>query len=155
MVGTEVADAPANTAPPDSSPPDAATVRLAIRLGWYMAELRGRYWWQGPRPAVTTLPVDPPYGLPLRAERTEAESRHQSCQTVDSLARRLGVEAPFAAREPDGTDHAERFSVRFGALTAPLEADADLLSAVDRSGPDAQKRDDAWIPVARLLHEWD
>jgi hypothetical protein len=150
MAGTDVAGAPSSSAPPDGD-----TVRVALRLGWYMAELRGRYWWQGPRPPVTALPVDPPYGLPLRNERSEAESRHQSCQTVDSLSRRLGVEAPFDARELDGMDDTRRFSVRFGAVIAPLEADGNLLSAVDRNGPDAQKRDDAWTPVACHLHEWD
>jgi hypothetical protein len=150
MVGNDVVSAPSGLVPPDGD-----TVRVALRLGWYMAELRGRYWWQGPRPAVTTLPVDPPYGLPLRAERTEAESRHQSCQTVDSLARQLGVEAPFDARELDGTDDSRRFAVRFGAVIAPLEAEEDLLSAADPIGPEAQKRDDAWTPVACLLHEWD
>jgi hypothetical protein len=65
------------------------------------------------------------------------------------------VEAPFDARELDGTDDTRRFSVRFGAVIAPLEAERSLLSAVDRTGPDAQKRDDAWTPVASLLHEWD
>jgi hypothetical protein len=155
MVGTEVSAAPSPAAPADGTQPDGDTVRLALRLGWYLAELRGRYWWQGPRPSVTQLPVDPPYALPLRAERTEAESRHQSCQTVDMLARRLGVAAPFDARDPDGADDTRRFGARFGAVIAPIEADGHLLAAVDRTGVDAQKRDDAWTPVACLLHEWD
>jgi hypothetical protein len=149
MAGTDVVSAPS------SAPPDGDTVRLAIRLGWYLAELRGRYWWQGPRPSVTTLPVDPPFALPLRAERTQAESRQQSCQTVASIARRLAVEAPFDARAQDDADETVPFAVRFGAVTAPLEAEEQLLSAVDPTGPEAQKRDDAWTPVASLLHEWD
>jgi hypothetical protein len=155
MAGSDVTSAPSRSAPQDSGPLEGDTVRLALRLGWYLAELRGRYWWQGPRPAGTSLPVDPPYALPLRAERSQAESRQQSCQTVASLARRLGVEAPFDARAGDGADESRRFAVRFGAVTAPLEAEEQLLSAVDRTGPEAQKRDDAWTPVARLLHEWD
>ncbi|MCU1614328.1 MAG: hypothetical protein JWO98_1868 [Frankiales bacterium] len=144
--------------------PDSDTVRLALRLGWYMAELRGRYWWQGPRPSVTQLPVDPPHALPLRPERGEAESRHQTCETVDALALRLGVAAPFDPAEPfapfdptaqDGTSGSGRFAVRLAAVVAPLEAEGHLLSAVDRASPEAEKRDDAWAPVAALLHDWD
>jgi hypothetical protein len=148
MAGTEVAAAPLDCAPPDS-----ATVRLALRLGWYVAELRGRYWWQGPRPTLTELPVDPPHALPLRPERSPVESRQQACETVVVLAQRLGVDRPF---HTDGSRDGLAFPERLATVIDPLEAeDAALLSPVDRPGPDAAKRDTAWEHVAELLHEWD
>ena len=57
----------------DGAPP-TGEVRGAIRLGWFIAEVRGRHWWRGQRPPVQSVPVDPPYALPLRPERTTGHS---------------------------------------------------------------------------------
>jgi hypothetical protein len=135
-----------------NAPPDADTVRVALRLGWYLAELRGRYWWQGPRPSSAVLPVDPPFALPLRPERTPAEAREQACETVVETSRRLEVaDPPEAARSAGGP-----FPERLAAVIAPLEADgAQLLSPGDDVGDDTAKRDAAWGHLAALLHEWD
>jgi hypothetical protein len=120
-----------------------------------VAELRGRYWWQGPRPTVTELPVDPPHALPLRSERSPAESRAQACETVAALAARLGVDRRYDA---DGVDAGPPFPERIAVVLAPLEADGAALLAAPGAGPrapDEAKRDAAWEHVAELLHEWD
>jgi hypothetical protein len=151
MAGTDVLSAPAVS----SAPPDSATVRLAMRLGWYLAELRGRYWWQGPRPRVGELPVDPPHALPLRNERTAAESRAQCCETVAALAAHLGVDRPYDA---GGLHDPRPFAERMAAVLAPLEADGAALLAAPGERPqsvDDTKKDAAWEHVAALLHEWD
>jgi hypothetical protein len=149
MTGPQVVGAPSS---PDA-PPNSDIIRATVRLGWYLAELRGRYWWQGPRPPATALPVDPPHALPLRPERSTAESRQQARETVVALAKRLGVDEPFDLG--DG-NRGRPFSERLAAVVAPLDAEnGALLSRVDRASPEAQKRDDAWEHVASLLHEWD
>src|SRR5439155_3035131 len=51
-------------APRTESAPPSQEVRAAIRLGWSVAEVRGRHWWRGQRPPTTAIPVDPPYALP-------------------------------------------------------------------------------------------
>jgi hypothetical protein len=144
MAGTDVVT---------SAPPDSDTVRLALRLGWYLAELRGRYWWQGPRPEVKELPVDPPHALPLRSERSPAESRAQACETVAALAAHLGVDRPYDA---DDLHPGRPFPERIGTVLAPLEADGAALLAPRGEGPaDEGKRDAAWEHLAALVHEWD
>jgi len=151
MAGTGVVSAPGLS----SAPPDSDTVRLAMRLGWYLAELRGRYWWQGPRPKIKELPVDPPHALPLRSERTPAESRAQCCETVAALAEALGVDRPYDA---DGLHEARTFAQRIGVVLAPLEVEVAALLSPPGEGPhaaDEGKKDAAWEHVAKLLHEWD
>lgn len=151
--GAPAGSAPAGRAETGNAPPDADTVRLALRLGWVLAELRGRYWWQGTPPATAPLPVDPPFALPLRPERTPAESRAQVCEAVVALARRLAVAEPFAAGE-HGTGLP--FPDRLEVVLAPLEADsAQLLSPPGTPGIDVAKRDAAWAGLALLVHEWD
>jgi len=132
MAGTDVSTVGA-------APLDSDTVRLAMRLGWYLAELRGRYWWQGPRPKVKELPVDPPHALPLRSERSPAESRAQCCETVAALAAYLGVDRPYDA---DGLHEARPFAQRIGGagqqLLARLRQDAysDLVGVAITCIPD-------------------
>ena len=40
----------------------SAEVAAALRLGWAVAEVRGRSWPDGPRPARTVPPLDPAPG---------------------------------------------------------------------------------------------
>src|SRR4051794_2676561 len=139
--------------PSPNAPPDSDTIRIAVRLGWYLAELRGRYWWQGARPPATALPDAPPHALPLRPERTPAESRRQARETVVALARRLGVDEPF---DPGGQGGGRPFSERLATVVAGLDdEDGALESSVERSSSEARKADAEWEQAASLLHEWD
>ena len=57
------------------APADALEVISALRLGWYVAEVRGRNRPAGPRPPGNELPRGGDHSLPLRIERTPAELR--------------------------------------------------------------------------------
>jgi hypothetical protein len=135
-------------------PPDTDVVRAAIRLGWFVAELRGRHWWQGQRSPVTELPVDPPYALPLRPERSPAEGRETARVVVVSLAQRFRVSCAFDEEPAEGAT----FPDRLEALATRLEADhARLLRRPPPGAPDGDlpAREAAWAELAALLHEWD
>jgi hypothetical protein len=56
-------------------PDDAGTVLTAIRLGWSIAEVRGRNRPDAPPGARARLPGQPGHALPLRVEQTPAELR--------------------------------------------------------------------------------
>jgi hypothetical protein len=155
-------DTNAPTAAPAEPPDDHSApkydlreqVALAVRLGWYLAEVRGRTWWKGYRPAAEGLPAVPDHPLPLRPQRTLAESRQQAFDALVCLSVQLQVTAPPAI---DGPSSDEPFAPRLAALMAALNAnDGALLeppASDDTVGRDA--RDKAWLPVAELIHDWD
>lgn len=130
-------------------------VTRAVRLGWYLAEVRGRCWWRGRRPETHGLPDSTDRPLPLRPERSPSESRQQAFDALVCLSERLDVSAPFSLGEPAPGD--ADFAPRLQGLLVVLEADdAALLdppAADDAAG--AQAREQAWAPVASLLYDWD
>jgi hypothetical protein len=71
--------------------PDEPSVATAIRLGWAVAELRGRCWPGGPRPATSSLPVHPEHTLPLRSQRRDDAARLSAVRTLVSLAGELQI----------------------------------------------------------------
>jgi len=80
-------------------PDDAEKVLMAIRLGWAMAEVRGRNRPDAPPGAKAALPGPPSGALPLRVEQTPTELRIE----VQSL---LGVMA-HDLRLDRGKDHTD------------------------------------------------
>lgn len=100
-------------------------VTAAMRLGWNMAELRGRSWPHGPRPTSRTLPDVPDDVLPLRHQRTVRQSRRESAQTLARLAALVG----FTRAEELGT-----------RLREALSDDGAVLD---------------WQQLARFFIEWD
>jgi hypothetical protein len=155
-MGTSVAGGGLETRaprPPVGAPPGTEEVRAAVRLGWFLAEVRGRHWWRGQRPPVVPVPASPPYALPLRPERTAAEARGAARDTLCALAEELGVTRRF----DDGPD-VPTFPGRLRTLADGLESDRDtLLEAPAGELTESQEtaRDTAWAEVATLLHDWD
>jgi len=82
-----------------TAPEDAEKVLTAIRLGWAMAEVRGRNRPDAPPGAKAALPGPPSGALPLRVEQTPTELRIE----VQSL---LGVMA-HDLRLDRGKDHTD------------------------------------------------
>jgi len=84
-----------------TSPDDTDIVLQALRLGWYIAEVRGRNRPNAPPGANVVLP-DSHGGqeLPLRIERTPTERRIETQTVVTALARNLGVDDA-----PDGRSY--------------------------------------------------
>jgi hypothetical protein len=75
------------TTPPD----DADLVLTAIRLGWYVAEVRGRNRLDGPTPCDSSPPVRQrgDFDLPLRLERSWTELRIEAQTVMYELAKKL------------------------------------------------------------------
>jgi hypothetical protein len=86
-------------------PPDAAAVVSALRLGWCMAEVRGRNR-PDPPPGAGVEPPRPGHALPLQIERTPDELRIEAQKLLIALAAKVGVDGdgkkqPSYARQLD------------------------------------------------------
>jgi hypothetical protein len=73
-------------------PEDAGDVVTAMRLGWNLAEVRGRNRPGAPPGAKAGLPGPPSHALPLHIEQSQAELRIQAQGVVATMARKLGVD---------------------------------------------------------------
>jgi len=81
---------------------DAHDVLAALRLGWSVAEMRGRNRPDGPPGEVIGMPDRVDHPLPLKIERGRSELRIEIQSVVAELAERLHVD-----KAPDGTSFTE------------------------------------------------
>ena len=110
---------------------DADDVLSALRLGWSVAEMRGRNRPDGPPGEVIGMPDHLDHPLPLRIERGKTELRIEIQSVVAELARRLCVD-----EAPDGTSYIAALDEKTKLLAharAPKAADA-LRQALDLLG---------------------
>lgn len=70
-------------------PADKGEVLGALRLGWYVAELRGRCRPAGPDPRLQAMPTDLGHPLPLRVERSLRERRRECLDVMLEVASQL------------------------------------------------------------------
>ena len=82
-----------------AAPEDSAEVLSTLRLGWYMAEVRGRNRPGGPVPQAESLPDRQGHALPLRIEQTPEELRIEAQAVLRKLARDLGVDTITVDRQ--------------------------------------------------------
>jgi hypothetical protein len=111
-----------------------------MRLGWSVAEVRGRNCPGGPKGTVVRLPaaVDDP--LPLRIQRSPTELRIEAQAVLAYLARKLDVDTRFG--QPP-----------FGEA---IDEAARALARARESGPeDGEQVQAAWEALAGLLWELD
>ncbi len=113
-----------------------ATVLDALRLGWAVAEVRGRHWPQGPRPHATPLPLRPDLVLPLRSQRVGSASRQEAVASLVHLVDRMGL-------DPDAI-----FEAELRAALAPWPGEA---GGTGGKGGD----DDPWRPAGTFFLRWD
>ncbi len=73
---------------------DAKAVMAALRLGWSIAEMRGRNRPSGPPGEVIGMPDHADHALPLRIERGQSELRIEIQAVVAELAMDLGIDGP-------------------------------------------------------------
>jgi len=122
-----------------SGPGDALEVVNALRLGWYVAEVRGRSRACGPRPPGDELPSRGDHVLPLRIERTAPELRVEAQVILHKLAGDLGVDTV--------TDQDPAQS-----RTAVIGQQADALAAAE---PQTAAAAAAWKALAASLYQLD
>src|SRR6266568_198484 len=72
-------------------PDDANKVLTAIRLGWTMAEVRGRNRPDAPPGANAALPGPPGRALPRHIEQTRTELRIEAQKVLGAMARELAL----------------------------------------------------------------
>jgi hypothetical protein len=75
-----------------AAPEDAEDVLCALRLGWFLAEVRGRNRPGGQLGVGAGLPQNDDHALPLRIERSPAELRIEAQKVVAQLAAHLDVD---------------------------------------------------------------
>jgi len=73
-------------------PDDVGDVVTAMRLGWNLAEVRGRNRPDAPPGAKAGLPGPSSHALPLHSEQSQAELRLQAHGVVAAMAKKLGVD---------------------------------------------------------------
>jgi hypothetical protein len=119
-------------------PKDAATVVATLRLGWSMAEVRGRNRPDAP-PGAGAQPPRGGHALPLQIERTPAEQRIEAQALLIVLTARLELDG-------DGKTHA--------SYARTLDSDAHLL-ATARANNDATAAAQRWDALAELIYKFD
>ncbi|MGH3203997.1 MAG: hypothetical protein ACRDOA_12620 [Streptosporangiaceae bacterium] len=110
---------------------DACDVLSALRLGWSVAEMRGRNRPDGPPGEVVGMPDHVDHPLPLRIERGKTELRIEIQSVVAELAQQLCVDDA-----PDGTSYSAALGDKTKLLAharASKAADA-LRQALDLLG---------------------
>ena len=101
---------------------DAYYVMSALRLGWSVAEMRGRNRPDGPLGEMAGMPDQVDHPLPLRLERGKTELRIEIQSVVAELAQELGVDDA-----PDGSSYSAVLGYKTLLLAharAPKAADA-------------------------------
>lgn len=106
-------------------PEDAGDVVTAMRLGWNLAEVRGRNRPDAPPGAKAGLPGPPSHALPLHVEQSPAELRIQAQGVVATMAKKLGVDL-----DKDGNSFSSAI-----ASQAKILADARESTAAAPAGP--------------------
>jgi hypothetical protein len=121
------------------TPDDALAVVNALRLGWYMAEVRGRNRPAGPQPPGGELPSRGEHMLPLRIERTTAELRIEAQTILHKLCGDLDVDTV-------GVNDQKQ------SRTAVIEQRAHALAA---AAPQTTTAIKAWNALAASIYELD
>jgi len=127
-------------------PGDREQVLAAARLGWTLAELRGRV-----REIVSGPPLNParPTGiLPLGQERSQKEQLIEYGNVVSGLAKRLGVDVPAQTLSHAPTDVAGKSASDW--LRRSVWAVASPPDAAD-----AARLQDAARDLATVYYSWD
>src|SRR5580658_5078519 len=99
-----------------AAPDDANDVLCALRLGWFLAESRGRNRPGGQLGVKTSLPDHVDHALPLRVERGPTELRIEAQKVVAQLAVDLHVDT-----DSDGTSFAKAMNDKAKTLN-PVRA---------------------------------
>jgi hypothetical protein len=127
----------------DGRPHDSDRVQTAIRLGWSVAEVRGRNRPGGPHGAVLNLPVRVDDALPLRVQRTRTELRIEAQAVLSYLASRLEVDGrPGGPARPSYGEAIDEAALALARARKVDPEDGVLVQA-------------AWGRLAGVLWEFD
>jgi hypothetical protein len=134
-----------------AAPDDAQRVLTAVRLGWSLAEMRGRNRPGGPAGETSPMPDHIDHALPLRIERSPTELRIEMQSVVAALAKDMQV---------DQSDHGSSYGAALDDqaqlldhMRAPAAAQAlrDALGLLQRPVPRQHGQANANAGAARAL----
>ncbi len=137
-------------------PDDVATVRAAFRLGWAIAELRGRY-----RLGRGNIGLQPGHGrtdfaLPLAPERSEVEQKHETEAVIAQLVSDQTLKVVSKAHEvwtnTPGTDDDTTSASAVALLGEKIDKQ---LKSSRRRPPPRPTEVAAWTPFAHFMYKWD
>ncbi|HEY6276226.1 MAG TPA: hypothetical protein VIX86_07825 [Streptosporangiaceae bacterium] len=146
---------------------EARAVLSALRLGWCLAEARGRNRPGGPPAGDIPMPDHHDHALPLRIERSPAELRIEAQTVVAELAKRLGVDGAG-----DGTSFGSALDKAARNLAQIRAREASALERALPTGPAAaaqagivaieagqqaisQAAEASWAVLAELIWRFD
>ncbi|TVZ05525.1 hypothetical protein EAS64_13415 [Trebonia kvetii] len=121
------------------APADALEVVCALRLGWYLAEVRGRNRPAGPQPPGNEFSRRGSHFLPLRIERSAAEQRAEAQAVLCKLAGDLQVDTVLVNGQQQ-------------SRTAVIERMARVLAAAEPETPAAVA---AWDALSAAIYQLD
>jgi hypothetical protein len=84
------------------APPDTANVQAALRLGWLLAEVRGRARPGGPGADFVADMARGGWALPLGSERSPAEREVEAEHALAAVAKRLNLDWAFPSHAANG-----------------------------------------------------
>jgi hypothetical protein len=118
------------------TPADAINVHAALRLGWLLAEVRGRARPGGPGADFTIDMARGGWALPLGSERSPAEREVEAEHSLVAVAKRLNLNWSFptqaensgagAANSHDGSEHG--VAQHNGPVEQPEGADGQVVA---------------------------
>jgi hypothetical protein len=122
--------------------PDAADVKTALRLGWLMAEVRGRARPDGPGKELAADMARGHWVLPAGSERSVAELQVEAEHALAAVAKSLAVD-PLAPVRGDAAATCSEQACRLGRAISAQRKQHD------------PREQTTWNQIARLLYHWD
>ncbi len=119
---------------------DSVDVSAALRLGWAVAEVRGRHWPDGPLRQGPPPPELPAEVLPLRSQRCRLAARREAAGTLAALARELDLNGAHDV---------------VARLEAALPGFDDAGERLLTGGASEAERLDAWSETTEFFLGWD
>src|SRR5262249_57433120 len=118
-------------------PDDYDSVMEALRLGWDIAEVRGRNEGRAPLPG-DKLPTRTRHALPLRVERSPDELRIEAQKVLGALAGKLKVDADSVGNSSFSDELDTEAKALAGASGAPAPGNAPISPAQTPAVPVAR-----------------
>ncbi|HEY3732700.1 MAG TPA: hypothetical protein VGL63_02185 [Streptosporangiaceae bacterium] len=115
-----------------AAPDDAADVLAAFRLGWYLAEVRGRNRPGSPPGAMAPMLSHTDHTLPLRIERSRTELRIEAQEVVCQLAKDLKVDAADDGSSLGAALDDQARALAYARVPAVAEVLQNTLSLLER-----------------------
>ena len=126
------------------SPVDSELVLEALRLGWSLAEVRGRNRLDAPLEAAGVGARRTGHALPLGPERTAPEQEILAEVVLGALASKLAVDVPTrAAASPPPS------------YSSQVQLLAKTLAAQRKTAEGSKEAEKTWNQITEVLYRWD